>query len=108
MKGVQWLSDDGVEGIFEAYDTALTVIVNSQVSGIIVEHAVARAETQEVTRTMSEGPFEVIKEEANQVGLYDYKHESTLKNVQVSRCRLYLYRNTTEFISFGDVGWNQV
>ena len=46
----------------------------------------------EVTRTMSEGPFEVIKQEANKVSLYDYKHESTLKNVQVSRCRLYLYR----------------
>jgi hypothetical protein len=43
----------------------------------------------DLQRTASQGPFEVISQEGNKASLYDYRHEQLLKDVQVSRCRLY-------------------
>ena len=45
-----------------------------------------------VDETFREGPFEVVRQEGNLVFLYDYRHESTLKEVHVSRCREFFYR----------------
>ena len=42
--------------------------------------------------TFREGPFEVIKQEGDNVFLFDYRHEATLKEVHVSRCREFFYR----------------
>jgi hypothetical protein len=43
----------------------------------------------DVARTMNEGPFEVIRQDGNKISLYDYKHEQVVKDVQVSRCRIF-------------------
>ena len=45
-----------------------------------------------VTETFREGPFEVVKQEGDLVFLYDYRHEATMKEVHVSRCRRFYYR----------------
>ena len=69
--------------------------------GCFVMVKVINARKGDVARTVSQGPYEVIRQEGNKVSLYDYRHEQFLKDVQVSRCRLYLFREGTDPRSIG-------
>ena len=69
--------------------------------GCFVMVKVINARKGDVARTVSQGPYEVIRQEGNKVSLYDYRHEQFLKDVQVSRCRLYLFREGTDPRSVG-------
>jgi hypothetical protein len=69
--------------------------------GCFVMVKAINARKGDVARTVSQGPYEVIKQQGNKVSLYDYRHEQFLKDVQVSRCRLYLYREGTDPKSIG-------
>jgi len=55
----------------------------------------------DVARTMNEGPFEVIRQEGNKISLYDYKREQVVKDVQVSRCRIFYEKEGQDPRSLG-------